>query len=407
MKVNLDLHIHSKYSAAVSRDMDLPEIAKGASIKGVKIVGTGDCLFPRWLDEIKRLPFSDGLFRLDDTYFALTVEVEDAHRVHHLILVPGVSEAEDMRERFYPKSSTIETDGRPKLRMEGAEIADLVLDAGCMIGPSHAFTPWTGLYAHYRSLSECYGEHADDIRYIELGLSADTDYADRIAELAKRTFMSNSDAHSPRSNKLAREFNQMELKNLSFKEIVMAINRVEGRQPTLNVGFYPEEGKYNRTACTSCYAQYSAARMKELRGRCAKCGGIIKLGVKDRVESLANYREPVHPSHRPRYLHLIPLSEIIARAIGNKSPYTSGVMKRWNEIVSGRTEIEVLVETDLAEIKAEPRIVWAIEAFRKGNVVVRPGGGGKYGEVLLPEDRSQDDVDPLPKSKSQRSLMEF
>jgi uncharacterized protein (TIGR00375 family) len=407
MKANLDLHIHSKYSAAVSRDMDLPEIAREASVKGVKVVGTGDCLFPKWLEEIKELPFADGLFSLDETYFALTVEVEDAHRVHHLILVPDASKAEELYERFTPKSSTLETDGRPRVHMEGAEIADHVLDAGCMIGPSHAFTPWTGIYAHYKSLSECYGEHANDVHYIELGLSADSDYADRIAELSGRTFMSNSDAHSPRSNKLAREFNQMELKNLSFKDISMAINRLEGRRPTLNVGFYPEEGKYNRTACTSCYAQYSAARMKELRGRCTVCGGIIKLGVKDRVESLADYPEAVHPSHRPPYLHLIPLAEIIARAIGNKSPYTAGVQKRWKELVSGRTEIEVLVDADLSELKAEPQVVKAIEAFRKGLVIVRPGGGGKYGEILLPEETTGDEVRPKPPSKSQRSLLDF
>jgi uncharacterized protein (TIGR00375 family) len=407
MKANLDLHIHSKYSAAVSRDMDLPEIAREASLKGVNVVGTGDCLFPKWLEEIKELPFADGLFRLDETYFALTVEVEDAHRVHHLILVPDASKAEELYEIFSPKSSTLETDGRPRVHMEGAEIADHVLDAGCMIGPSHAFTPWTGIYAHYKSLSECYGEHANDVHYIELGLSADTDYADRIAELSCRMFMSNSDAHSPRSNKLAREFNQMELKNLSFKDIGMAINRLEGRRPTLNVGFYPEEGKYNRTACTSCYTQYSAARMKELRGRCTVCGGIIKLGVKDRVESLADYPEAVHPSHRPPYLHLIPLAEIIARAIGNKSPYTAGVQKRWKELVSGRTEIEVLVDADLSELKAEPQVVKAIEAFRKGLVIVRPGGGGKYGEILLPEETTEYEERPKPPSKSQRSLLDY
>lgn len=399
MKANLDLHIHSKYSAAVSKDMILPEIAREAALKGVKIVGTGDCLFPKWLEEIKELPFCEGLFRLGDTCFVLTVEVEDAHRVHHLILVPDVSKAEELQERFSPKSSTIKTDGRPKVHMEGAEIADHVLDAGCMIGPSHAFTPWTGIYAHYRSLPECYGENADKVRYIELGLSADTDYADRIAELSSRMFMSNSDAHSPRSNKLAREFNQMELKNLSFEDIRMAIDRKEGRYPTLNVGFYPEEGKYNRTACTSCYTQYTAAQMEELKRRCTVCGGIIKLGVKDRVESLADYPQPVHPSHRPPYLHLIPLAEIIAQAIGNKSPYTAGVQKRWNELVSGRTEIEVLVEADLSLLKAEPKVIHAIEAFRSGKVIVKPGGGGKYGEIMLPEASMGKD--------KQKSLFEF
>lgn len=385
MKVNVDLHIHSRYSAAVSREMTLPEIAREAARKGVRIVGTGDCLHPKWLEEIRALQERDGLFHLDGVCFALTVEVEDSHRIHHLLLVPDIAKAMELREGFAAKSSTLQSDGRPKVHLEGADIADLALEAGCLIGPSHSFTPWTGIYAYYKSLDECYQEHADKVRYIELGLSADTDYADRIAELSSRTFLSNSDAHSPRTNKLAREFNQLEITSLSFRDICRAMKREGGCRSTLNVGFYPEEGKYNRTACTSCYTQYTAEQKEELKSRCTVCGGLIKLGVKDRVDSLANYPEPRHPPHRPPYLHLIPLAEIIAMAIGNKSPYTAGVQKRYDELVKDRTEIEVLVEADLSELKAESKVIEAIEAFRSGRVIVKPGGGGKYGEVALPK----------------------
>jgi len=399
MKANVDLHIHSKYSAATSRDMDLHEISADARKKGVKIMGTGDCLHSRWLGEIRELPEKDGVFILDETSFVLTVEVEDSHRVHHLLMVPEVSKALELRERLSGKSVTLDTDGRPKLHLTGAEIADLALETGCMIGPSHAFTPWTGIYAYYKTLSDCYLEHADKIPYIELGLSADTNYADRIAELKERTFLTNSDAHSPRSNKLAREFNQMEMEDVSFDCLKKAILRQGGNHPTLNVGFYPEEGKYNRTACTRCFAQYSAEEMAALKHRCTVCGGIIKLGVRDRVESLATYKEPVHPDHSPPYLHLIPRAEIIAMALGNKSPNTSGVQKRWSDLVEGRTEIEVLVEANLSELSAEPRVIDAIEAFRSGKVVVTPGGGGKYGEVSLP--RAEEN------REKQKSLFDF
>jgi uncharacterized protein (TIGR00375 family) len=398
MKINADLHIHSKYSAAVSRDMDLPEIARVARKKGVGIVGTGDCLHLKWLQGIKALTESDGLFTLDDTRFALTTEVEDGHRVHHLIFLQDVAKAMELRERFAGRTTTLDSDGRPKLHMNGAEIADLVVEAGGLIGPSHAFTPWTGMYAFYRSLRECYLEHAEKVRFIELGLSADTDYADRIDELSTRAFLSNSDAHSPRSNKLAREFNQFQLQNLSFEDLRMAITREKGRRITLNVGFYPEEGKYNKTACTRCYRQYTRAKMEELQGKCPACGGQIKLGVRDRVESLADFVEPVHPDHRPPYLHLIPLAEIIAMALGNKSALAVGVQKRWNELVEGRTEIGVLMDADLSELKAEPKVIEAIEAFRTGKVIVKPGGGGKYGEVALPE-QSQ--------SREQKRLFDF
>lgn len=398
MKINADLHIHSKYSAAVSRDMDLPEIAREAKKKGVGIVGTGDCLHLKWLQGIKALVENDGLFSLDDIRFVLTVEVEDRHRVHHLIILPDIAKAMELRERFSGRTTTLDSDGRPKLHMEGAEIADAAVEAGCLIGPSHAFTPWTGLYASYRSLQECYQEHAEAVSFIELGLSADTDYADRIAELSTRTFLSNSDAHSPRSNKLGRELNQLDLHNLSFEGLRNAITRENGQRITLNVGFYPEEGKYNRTACTRCYRQYTAQRMGELQGRCPECGGQIKLGVRDRVESLANFEKPVHPDHRPPYLHLIPLAEIIAMALGIKSPLASGVQRRWNELVEGRTEIEVLMDADLSELKAEPKVIEAIETFRAGKVIVKPGGGGKYGEISLPEQS---------KSREQKCLFDF
>jgi uncharacterized protein (TIGR00375 family) len=396
MKINADLHIHSKYSRAVSQEMDLPEIAREARNKGVGIVGTGDCLHPKWFQEISALAKRDGLFDLDGTKFVLTVEVEDSHRVHHLIILPDLAKAIEIRESFSGRSGTLDSDGRPKLHMNGAEIADAVLEAGGLIGPSHAFTPWTGLYAYYRSLKECYQENADKVIYIELGLSADTDYGDRIAELSTRTFLSNSDAHSPRSNKLAREFNAFELHNPSFEELRMALFRERGRRPTLNVGFYPEEGKYNRTACTRCFRQYTSEKMTQLQARCPVCGGLIKLGVRDRVDSLATFPEPVHPEHRPPYLHLVPLAEIIAMAIGNKSPLSMGVLKRYNELVEGRTEIEVLIEADISALPAEPRVIEAIEAFRTGRVVVKPGGGGKYGEVVLTD-----------QSKKQKCLLDF
>jgi uncharacterized protein (TIGR00375 family) len=407
MLANMDLHIHSKYSTAVSRDMELPEIAKEAARKGVKIVGTGDCLFPEWLDAIKALPENDGLFACSETLFALSVEVEDSHRVHHLIFLPDISKAEELREGFAPRSNNLFTDGRPRLHMNGAEIADVVLEAGGMIGPSHAFTPWTGIFAYYRSLRDCYQEKAKEIRFIELGLSADTDYADRISDLSSRTFLSNSDAHSPRANKLAREFNQMELQNLSYQDLSLAIKREAGRRPTLNVGFYPAEGKYNRTACTRCFRQYTAKQKDELMGRCPECRGQIKLGVRDRVESLANYPEPVHPDHRPPYLHLIPLTEIIAMALGYKSAMAASVQRIWNELTSDRTEIQVLVEANLAELKAEPKIIEAIEAFRSGSVVVVPGGGGKYGEVKLPEPMAVEEKKGAPVLRMQRSLFDF
>lgn len=401
MNVNADLHIHSKYSAATSKMMDLDTIAAEARRKGIHIVGTGDAFHPKWLEDLRRLPESDGIFRHDGmTGFVVTAEVEDSRGVHHLILIPDISKAEELREIFRKNSSNINTDGRPKVMLTGAEIADACLEADCIIGPSHAFTPWTGIFAHHASLKECYGDRAGDISFIELGLSADSDYADRISELRDKTFLSNSDGHSPWSNKLGREFNQFDIRDISFQEIRLAIEHRSGRRPTLNVGFYPEEGKYNRTACTRCYKQYTMREMDERLGRCA-CGGSIKLGVRDRVEILADLPHPVHPDHRPPYIHIIPLAEIIAMALGHKSVFTEGVKRIWSDLVAERTEIEVLLHTEISELNTDERVARAIGAFRSGNVVVTPGGGGRYGRISLPTPGARS------KAPSQRSLLEF
>ncbi|OPY54245.1 MAG: hypothetical protein A4E51_00987 [Methanosaeta sp. PtaU1.Bin055] len=409
MKVSLDLHIHSRYSAATSSNMDLATIGREAAKKGIGVVATGDCLHPRWLEEVRKLPEEGGLFWLGGTAFVLTVEVEDSSKVHHLIIVPDLSKASELAEAFSCRERILEADGRPALPMTPPEIADAALEADCLIGPSHAFTPWTGMYAHYPSLAECYQDRSSQIKYVELGLSADSDYADRISELRDRTFLSNSDAHSPWPDKLGREFNQMYMKYLSFEDLRRAIGREDGRQPTLNVGFPPEEGKYNRTACTRCYRHYSPREMTERRGRC-ECGGLIKLGVRDRVEMLADSPNPVHPDHRPPYVHLIPLAEIIAMALGVKSVHSAKVQRAWNDLISGKSEIEVLLDADISELAGEERVVEAISAFRSGEVVVEPGGGGKYGTIALRaawEDKTNGERMGEKRADEQRSIFDF
>ncbi|MBC7110030.1 MAG: TIGR00375 family protein [Archaeoglobi archaeon] len=401
MHFNADLHIHSKFSGATSKDMELRILSKQAKKKGIDILGTGDCLHPLWLSEIREHAEGDEI-TLNSISFVLTAEIEDASRVHHLVLFPSFSKVEEVRERIKEHSNDIDSDGRPRVNLSGEELAEIILSADSLIGPSHAFTPWTSLYASFDSLRECYGEMSGKVPFVELGLSANSDYADRISELHPKTFLTNSDAHSPWPVRLAREFNRFEMQEATFDELKMAIFRERGRRPVLNVGIPPEEGKYNETACTRCYTHYSLQEARALKFRC-KCGGVIKKGVKDRVEELADLREPVHPDHRPPYLHLIPLAEIIALAYNQRSPYSSKVQKIWEELVRDiGDEVKILVDVELDEIKDE-RIREAIRAFRERRIKVKPGGGGKYGELLLFEDGEE-----VEKTKNpQRYLYDF
>jgi len=382
MQVNADLHIHSKYSMATSPKMDLPTLASESRKKGIQLVATGDCLHPKWLSEIKKIREENGVFSIDNIHFVLTTEVEDANQVHHLLILPSVSKAEELYELMKPRSNNIDSDGRPSVRMTGVEIAQAAKDAGALIGPAHAFTPWTAMYAYHNSLKDCYGDMAGYIYLIELGLSADTSYADRISELSCLTFLTNSDAHSPYVNKLAREFNRFEMEDISFDELSMAIIREKGRKPLLNVGMPPEEGKYNESACIRCFKHYTMREGIIKSWRCS-CGGTIKKGVKDRVNELASYDTPHHPSHRPPYLHLIPLSEIIAMALGI-GPNTKGVQKIWDVLIKQYgSEVAVLVDTAVKDCGVDERVIDAINAFREGKVRVIPGGGGQYGKVEL------------------------
>ncbi len=400
MIINADLHIHSHYSAATSPRMDLPTLAKEGTRKGIHLLGTGDCLHPKWLKGIKELEERNGIFyftgkdkgkgksKNTSTDFVLTVEVEDMRRVHHLLILPAIAKAEELYESFSRYSRDIDSDGRPSLRLSGEEIAEHARDAEALIGPCHAFTPWTALYAYHNSLQECYGDMVGYVSFVELGLSADSSYADRIEELRELTFLTNSDAHSPYPIRLAREFNRFQVADTSFDELKAAIERKRGRKPVLNVGVPPAEGKYNESACIRCYKHYPLTEAIIRKWRC-DCGGLIKKGVRDRVNELANCNG-THPEHRPPYLHLIPLAMIIGLAL-HKSTTSKAVNTVWESLLAGfGTEVNVLVDapmddfrTNTANFHLDARVIEAIKAFREGEIRVIPGGGGKYGVIEL------------------------
>jgi uncharacterized protein (TIGR00375 family) len=250
------------------------------------------------------------------------------------------------------------------------------------------------------------------ISFLELGLSADSDYADRIAELSNLTFLSNSDAHSPYPSRLGREFNRFEMEDVSWDELKKAILREGGRKIILNVGLPPQEGKYNESACISCYRHYSLCEATARKWKC-HCGKRIKKGVRDRVEELSTYVEPRHPAHRPPYMHLIPLAEIIATSLGT-SPFSLTVSKRWNELVKEfGSEIAVLIDVDIEEIRkvTAPIIAQAIESFRENRIIISPGGGGKYGEIRIFEGEEMKVEGEIKEMKippeEQKSLLDF
>ncbi len=410
MIINADLHIHSRFSGATSDKMNIETISLEAPRKGVNVVATGDCLHSGWIKEIKECNIIDeGTVELNGTRFILSTEIEDQRRVHHLLYFPSFSVVEEFKERIRLKSKNIETDGRPNVDMNGEELAALAKDVDALIGGAHMFTPWTAMYAYYDSIKDCYGDLANYVSFAELGLSADTDFADKIKELHRLTFLTNSDCHSPHPVRLAREFNRFEVKDASYNEIKKAILRVGGNKPVLNVGIPPQEGKYHESACISCYTHYTLEEAQRRRWKCS-CGKRIKKGVKDRINEIADFVSTKHPDHRPPYVHLIPLAEIITKALGQQNPFTQTVNKRWNELVSFfGSEINVLIDVNIDEISkvTAPAITEAIQAFREKKVIIRPGGGGKYGVIELPKEEKKSFSLPLVPKDKQTSLLEY
>ncbi|MEM3369393.1 MAG: TIGR00375 family protein [Candidatus Micrarchaeia archaeon] len=388
MIVNADLHLHGKYSGAVSNDMLPAKIGEQAKLKGLHLVGTADILNMKWIDEIKRsLSEENGTFiHSSGTRFILQTEIEDANRVHHILLFPSMSKVMEVRERLSKYTKDLDTEGRPKVHLNGEEIAEIAIEAEALIGPSHAFTPWTSLYKEYDSFKDCYGKYSDKIYFLELGLSADTDMADRIEEIKDITFLSNSDAHSPWPNKMGREFTSFEMQEISFEELKLAIMRKKGRRPVLNVKFDPREGKYHRTRCMNCLVFYSLKDAESFKWRCPVCRKPIKKGVAERIEELANGREIIHPEHRPKCIHIIPLSEIIAIAHNVKSPYSQKVQEIWRKYIeSFGTEIDILIKAEINDLeRIDKKVSELISSFRDNRFKYIPGGAGQYGIPVPP-----------------------
>jgi len=381
LEINADLHIHSKYAQAVSEKMEIPILAKQAKLKGVDLLATGDCLHSKWLTHLKENLNGNEIFEHNGTKFVLQVEVQDKNRVHHVILLPSFSKVFELREKFIRYSKDMDSNGRPSLDLSGEEIAEKVLECEGLIGPAHAFTPYFGIYAHFNSLKDCYGAYAKKLAFLELGLSADSKLADKISELHELTFLSNSDSHSPFPLRLAREFNRIKIKEITFNELKKAFFQENGRNIVLNVGFHPEHGKYHLTRCRNCLLFYKLNDAKKLNWKCANCGGVIKKGVKDRIEEIS---DSCGNPNRVKYIHIYPLIEIIAVAHNIKNFYSKKVSEIWENFINKfGNEIKVLIDISENELKkVDEEVAKYIEAFRRDEIEQIPGGGGVYGKLL-------------------------
>ena len=422
MDADCDLHLHSPYAGGVSKNMTMQNLGRQAGLKGLALMGTGDILNKEWLEHCRASLYEENSCFLEKesrTAFILQTELNDMDRVHHVVFLPDFASVEKLRTAL-KKFGRLDGKGfgRPTLKANAETLAEKVVDAGGIIGPAHAFTPYFSVYSHFDSVKDCYRSMYCEIKFLELGLSADTGLADLIEENHSFHFLSLSDAHSPWPHRIGREFVRIKMKKPNFPALKKAF---EGREPgafLLNAGLDPREGKYHCTACNKCFQKYSLEDATRLKWRCPKCGGLVKKGVKDRVMELAKFKEEIHPGFRPPYLHMIPLAEIIKIALGIENVMASKVQGQWLDIVECfGAEIRALVDAPIVEIAEINEVVAGkIESFRKGYVHYIGGGGGNYGTPIICDSEEdferkkielKDKLDCSASFKGQKTLGEY
>jgi uncharacterized protein (TIGR00375 family) len=407
MRCIADLHLHSKYSRAVSQEMNCEHIASWADRKGIAIVGTGDFTHPEWFREIqaKLTEHEEGLFSLRDgkskAYFLLATELSciysqggKGRRIHVVVLAPTLKAVEAINAQLGWQGN-LKSDGRPILGMSAVELTKIVLDASpdCLVIPAHVWTPWFSLFGSmsgFDSLEECFGTLSKHIVAIETGLSSDPPMNWRLSQLDGKQIVSFSDAHSGAN--LGREATVFEVETLSYQSMAKALrmpdekNRIES-----TIEFFPEEGKYHWDGHRACGIRWSPAETKTHKGVCPTCGKRVTVGVANRVEELADRPEGYEPPSRPPYTRLVPLAEIIGEALG-VGKLTKSVLREYDQLLNTfGSEFSVLLDASLDEIRnaANPRIADGIARVRGGTLHILPGYDGEFGTVRVFADGEQ------------------
>lgn len=407
MKMIADLHIHSRFSMATSKEGTPENLDFWARKKGISLIGTGDFTHPVWREELKERLVSEGngLYRLRDAYvkeesrkfpgegtrFVVSGEISSIYKkngktrkVHNVILLPSLEAADSMAQRL-EKIGNIHSDGRPILGMDSHDLLEMMLDVcpeGILI-PAHIWTPHfsvLGAKSGFDSVEECFEELAPYIHALETGLSSDPAMNWRISKLDRYQLVSNSDAHSP--SKLGREANLLDI-DCSYEGLYRAIQTGEGLEGT--VEFFPEEGKYHFDGHRKCGVSLSPVEAERLGGICPVCGKKLTMGVDHRVEQLADRAEGFVKKDGKKYESLVPLPEVISACMGysTASKKVQGCFEQMIQTLG--TEFDILRNVPSEDIKscAGERIAEGIENVRTGNVKRIPGYDGEYGKIEL------------------------
>ena len=388
-----DLHVHIGRSESgkpikitAARSLNFANIAKECEErKGIQVVGIIDCASPYVIEDIEKfLQTGDayelkdgGIIYKDKVCIILGSEVETSEigrngkkgSAHNLCYFPFLKDIKNFSKEMskHIKNITLSTQ---RSDLSGYDLIDIVEENNGILVPAHIFTPFKSYYGNCTErLENIFREKYDKIFAVELGLSSDTFLADMISELENKTFLTNSDAHS--LPKIAREYNKMQVEDISFKEIVKALKNEDGRKIIANYGLDPKLGKYHRTYCDNCN---QTIETKEPVDKCPFCGSDnVTFGVFDRIELIKDKKETKSPENRPPYIYQIPLGFI--PGVGGKT-----IDKLLENFQTEMNVLHKLSKDDIEAVVGE-KVSNAIENAKTGKCKVHSGGGGNYGKI--------------------------
>ncbi len=420
MQFIADLHIHSKYSRAVSPKMNLEELDAWASDKGMRLIATGDFTHPKYFNEIKTKlePAEPGFFKLKDefkiknikggladTRFILSVEIssiysknEKTRRVHNIVFSPDIESAQKINEKL-SEIGNLASDGRPILGLDSEELARIVFEINedCVIIPAHAWTPWFSVFGSmsgFDSLEECFGKYADKIFAIETGLSSDPTMNWRLSKLDNIALISNSDSHS--LERIGREANVFNC-DFSYKGMMDAIkNSAPSRRGNKSgflytIEFFPEEGKYYLDGHLDCNFSCKPKETLKLKEICPKCGKKMTVGVLSRIEKLADRPDGFIDKKRVPFKSLVTLDSVIGDALGVGKSSNKVKKEYWKLIRALDSEFNVLLNANIKEIASNSKIEIAegIKRMREGKMIIKPGFDGDFGVISIFSDKER------------------
>lgn len=415
MELTCDLHIHSRFSRATSRDLNLSQLHSWAQRKGIGIIGTGDFTHPGWRAELRNelvpIPGEPGLYALRPDLaaeadrevpracrapvrFLLTAEVSHifkkdgaVRKVHNLVMAPDLDVADQLAERLETLGCNIRADGRPIFGLACRDFLEVVLETSprAALIPAHIFTPHFSVFGSlsgFDTLAACFGDLLPHIFAVETGLSSDPAMNWRISQLDHLTLISNSDAHS--AQKLGREMNLLDIAP-SYEAVRGAIEFCDPRQFLGTVEFFPEEGKYHLDGHRDCKVRLEPGERQRLDGRCPVCGKPVTVGVLSRVEALADRPAGVRPPRARPFESLVPLPEVLGEVLGVGAASDS-VQRLYHRLLDRLgSEVHILRKAPLEDLRTQGSelVAEAVARVRRGELHIAAGYDGEYGRVRI------------------------